>query len=102
MPVNRPGPLRWLWYAFGGRLPDRYREWVRHDLTDADWRWRGILRVCVQILLPVIGLLCLPGPWSIRIFTALIVVLGGLFASAAYGEPLRDHRLAQHRLPPVD
>ncbi|HVX43044.1 MAG TPA: DUF5313 family protein [Mycobacteriales bacterium] len=100
--ARRPGPLRWVWYAFGGRLPDSCRDWVQHDLTDADWRWRGLVRIGVQILIPVVGLLFLPGPWSIRIFTAAIVVFGAAFAGAAYGEPLRDRRLAQHGLPPVD
>jgi Family of unknown function (DUF5313) len=40
----RPGPLRWFWYAVGGRLPARYRSWVLHDLTAAPGRcvtWPG-------------------------------------------------------------
>ena len=45
---NTPSAGQWLRYAFGGRLPERLHEWVRHDLTDADWRWREILRVLVQ------------------------------------------------------
>ena len=30
---RRPDPLRWIWYAFGGALGPRYRQWVLHDLT---------------------------------------------------------------------
>src|ERR1700736_2419153 len=33
-----PGPIRWLWYAFGGALGPRYRKWVLHDLTSRT-RW---------------------------------------------------------------
>ena len=36
----RPGPVRWFWYALGGRLPARYRPWVLHDLTCRTWPLR--------------------------------------------------------------
>ena len=26
----RPDLLRWIWYAFGGALGPRYRQWVLH------------------------------------------------------------------------
>ena len=32
-PVVRPAPHRWLWYAIGGRLPERHRGWVLFDST---------------------------------------------------------------------
>ena len=35
-----PGLGRQVLFAFGARLPDRNREWVRHELTDAGWRGR--------------------------------------------------------------
>jgi hypothetical protein len=28
---RRPDPLRWIWYAFGGALGPRYRQWVLHS-----------------------------------------------------------------------
>ncbi|MBO0829985.1 MAG: DUF5313 family protein, partial [Streptosporangiales bacterium] len=31
-------------YTLGVRLSPKYTEWVRHDLTDADWRWRLVGR----------------------------------------------------------
>jgi Family of unknown function (DUF5313) len=33
----RPDPLHWLWYALGGGLPPRYRDWVLHDATAPTW-----------------------------------------------------------------
>ena len=39
-----PGAGRQALFALGARLPDRNREWVRHELTDADWRGRLIVR----------------------------------------------------------
>ena len=38
-----PGPLGWLRFAFGFRMPDKNVHWVRHELTDAGWRWRTVL-----------------------------------------------------------
>ena len=44
-----PGPLGWLRFAFGFRLPPQNVHWVRHELTDAGWRWRTVLRHLVVI-----------------------------------------------------
>ena len=30
--MERPGVLRWLGYAVGVRLPERYNDWARHIL----------------------------------------------------------------------
>ena len=32
--MNKPGPLQYIAYAYGKRLPDSMREWVAHDLAD--------------------------------------------------------------------
>lgn len=93
---NRPRPSQWLRYAFGLRLPEELRDWVRHDLTDADWRMREIVRVGVQCAIPVGIIMFLPGPWTIRLFTASLLVVGAMFVVTAYGEDLRDRRLLQH------
>src|SRR5580693_4178076 len=47
---RRPDPLRWIWYAFGGALGPRYRQWVLHDLT-CRTRWeRNSVRAVVQVM----------------------------------------------------
>ena len=47
---RRPDPLRWIWYAFGGALGPRYRQWVLRDLT-CRTRWeRQIARAVVQVM----------------------------------------------------
>ena len=94
-----PGPLRWLRYALGLRLPPENLDWVRHDLTDAGWRLRALWRQIV-ILAPIGAVfLALPGPWSLRLLLMLLVVLGGLFIGLSYGDSLRAARLRQHGLP---
>ncbi len=97
---SRPSFRQWLRYAFGGRLPEQLHDWVRHDLTDADWRWRLVLRVAVQCAVPVVVLLILPVPAELRLLMVALVLCGALFTAAAYGDELRDRRLRQHGLLP--
>ena len=64
----RPGPLQWLWYALGGGLAPRYRDWVLRDTTAPGWWWRQIVRALVQAA-PVglvVGLF-IPGSTGIRL-----------------------------------
>lgn len=96
----RPSALQWLRYALGGRLPEPLRDWVRHDLTDADWRWRQLLRVIVQAALPVVVIALLPAPAGLRVLTAALVLIGALSVGMAYGDELRARRLRQHGLTP--
>jgi Family of unknown function (DUF5313) len=68
----RPGPLRWFWYAVGGRLPDRYRPWVLHDLTCRTWPLRHLARLVAQLApVAIVLVLLLPGPLWIRVMGAL-------------------------------
>jgi len=90
--------LQWVRYALGGRLPARLHDWVRHDLTDADWRWRQITRVLLQAAIPIVVILVLPVPLALRLMMAALVLLGALSVGAAYGDELRDRRLRQHGL----
>jgi hypothetical protein len=91
--VRRPGPLRWLAYAYGAGLPPEYREWVLHDVTTRTWQLRHLLRAVVQLapLLLVIYLL-LPGPVWVRGCAVLGGALIGLFYSMAYLHESTEHR----------
>lgn len=89
----RPGPLRWLWYAFGGGLPPRYRDWVLHDVTARTWWVRHLARAVAQVL-PVglvVGLL-IPGSATIRV----LAVLGGVFVAMIYVVAFVDEAV-EHR-----
>ncbi len=100
MVEQRPSAWQWFKYAFGAKLDERYRSWVLRDLTGPDWRLREAGRIMLFAVVPVLGLLLLPGPLEIRIYAALFVVLGPLFVGLAYGDELRDRRLRQHGLLP--
>jgi hypothetical protein len=74
VPPKRPGPLWWLWYAFGGGLPARYREWVLHDASCDSWRLRHFVRAFVQLIVVVVPVLVfVPGPLWIRLAAVLLV-----------------------------
>ena len=97
---SRPSALQWMRYAMGGRLPADLHNWVRHDLTDADWRLRQILRTLLQAAIPVVVILVLPIPLGLRIGMGLLVLIGALSVGAAYGDELRERRFRQHGLTP--
>ncbi|HLZ38002.1 MAG TPA: DUF5313 family protein [Mycobacteriales bacterium] len=94
------GKLR---FALGFRLPDENREWVRHELTDAGWWARMLLRQLVVVTPVAVLLALLPGPGYLHVLLPLLVILGALFLVATYSFELRAARLRQHGLPvPVD
>jgi uncharacterized protein DUF5313 len=97
---KRPSALQWVRYALGGRLPADLHDWVRHDLTDADWRLRQILRTLLQAAIPIVVILVLPIPLALRIPMAVLVLIGALSVGAAYGDELRERRFRQHGLTP--
>ena len=92
---RRPDPLRWIWYAFGGTLGPRYRQWVLCDLTGRT-RWeRQIARAVVQVApLAVVLLLVLGFGWIVWVGVGCGLVLA-LIYSTAYFDPSVDHRLAK-------
>jgi len=50
--MSRPNLAQWLWYTFGGKLSQRHKEWVLHDVT-RHTRWlRQVVRAAVQIAVP--------------------------------------------------
>ncbi|HEV7213158.1 MAG TPA: DUF5313 family protein [Blastococcus sp.] len=98
--VQRPGPLRWLWYAFGGTLPARYGPWVYRDTTGRTWVLRHLARVAAQLAVPVaLVLLLLPGAFWIRGMAALGGVLIGLFFAIGYMPETVEHRLVRAGYP---
>jgi hypothetical protein len=98
-----PGIGGWLLFAIGFRLPARNREWVRHELIDAGWRGRTILRLMVLMVPICVALAFLPGPVWLRIAVpgfALLASVGTVLISA---DDVRAARLRQHDLEvPID
>lgn len=99
MATGRPNPAQWVWYAYGGKLPDRLAEWVLHDVTCPTWVLRHFARALTQ-LAPFCLLVLLPGPWSIRISAIALGLLVGLFYSLCYMGEAAEHRSIKHGYPP--
>ena len=98
--VRRPHPLWWIWYALGGRLPQRYSPWVLHDTTTRSWVLRHMVRAVVQMSVPIGAvLLLLPGEFWIRGMAALGGLLLGMFFSVAYMPEAVEHRVKQAGYP---
>ena len=66
-------------FALGARLPDRNREWVRHDLTDAGWRGRLTVRHLLVMLPFAAALAAFPGALWIHL------AVPGLFLLCSVG-----------------
>jgi uncharacterized membrane protein YdbT with pleckstrin-like domain len=98
-----PGPLRWLKFAAGGRLPAENLDWVRHELTDAGWRRRTVVRhlaiiIPVCAVVAVLLLLLSPAPAWFAVMMVALILCGSVFSVAAYADDLRGVRLRQHGL----
>jgi hypothetical protein len=90
---RRPGPVRWVLYAFGGGLPSEYREWVLHDVTGRTWVLRHLARTAVQLLpVAVVLYVLIPGPAWVRGCAVLAGLLLGFFYSVAYLYETTEHR----------
>jgi Family of unknown function (DUF5313) len=98
-----PSVAGWLLFAVGFRLPAKNRDWVRHELTDAGWRGRTVLRhlaviipVCVFLAVP--AAILLPAPLWLILATIALILSGSIFTVAAYADDIRASRLRQHGL----
>ncbi len=98
--VKRPDPLRWLWYAYGGGLPERFAPWVLHDTTCRTWWLRHIARILVQIAPFAIAILVfVPGPLWLRAMCALGGGIMGMIFAVAYVHETAEHRLVKAGYP---
>lgn len=90
-------------FAIGFRLPEDYTDWVRHELTDAGWRLRTVLRhlaviVPICAILTIILLVWLPAPGWLAAMMVGLILAGSVFTVTAYADDIRASRLRQHGL----
>jgi hypothetical protein len=101
--ADDPGPFRWMRFAVGFRLPQENADWVRHELTDAGWRLRTVLRhlaviVPLCVIIVVVLLVLLPAPAWLAIMMVVLILAGSIFTTTAYADDIRASRLRQHGL----
>ena len=97
--TTRPNPAQWIWYAYGGKLPDRYAEWVLHDVTCRTWLLRHLARALAQLAPLCVIVMFLPGPLEIRLGCLFAGLFVGLFYAFGYVEQTAEHRVVKHGYP---
>lgn len=94
--MQRPNPFQWLWYAVGGRLPERLAPWVLHDVTARTWVWRHAARGIVLLVPIAAACLALPGPVGLRLAMVLLVAIVGVYFSLSYVDESCELRAVKH------
>jgi len=97
-----PSASRKVLFALGARLPDRNREWVRHELTDAGWRGRLVGRHLIVAVPICVVFALLPGALWIRITAAVFFLICSVGIVALYADDIRVSRLRRHGLEAPD
>ena len=98
--VVRPAPHRWIWYALGGRLPERHHSWVLRDTTVGTWWLRHLIRMLVQLAIPIaLVVVVLPAPWGLRAACAGGGVALALIFSLAYMSEVTENRVIKAGYP---
>jgi hypothetical protein len=101
---QRPNPAQWIWYLFGGRLPQRYREWVLHDVTCRTWWLRQIVRAIIQVLPAMLVLVLvfsfLHGPLWLTFMAPVLGLIVSTYYSLSYIVESCDGRLRTYGYPP--
>jgi len=99
-PIVRPAPHRWLWYALGGSLPARNRGWVLRDTTVRTWWVRHVVRMLVQLAIPVALIMTfLPASWGLRAACAGGGLALALFYSVCYMPESTENRVVKAGYP---
>jgi uncharacterized protein DUF5313 len=97
-----PGAGGKVLFAIGFRLPERNREWVRHELTDAGWRGRLTVRHLLVVLPVCAALALLPGAVWIRVAVPALFLICSVGIVAMYADDIRVSRMRRHGLEPPD
>jgi hypothetical protein len=93
---------RKLLFALGARLPKQNQQWVRHELTDAGWRGRLVLRHLLVTLPIAAALAAFPGPLFIHIMVPAFFLIASVGVVAMYADDIRVSRLRRNGLEPPD
>jgi hypothetical protein len=94
----------WLWYAVGGKLPDRYREWVLHDATAPTWLLRHVLRrlifmLPILVILFVFFVVILSYNVTVVLLALGLGVYAGLYYALIFSTHSVDSRATRHGYP---
>lgn len=101
--MRRPDPLWWVYYQYNGKLPDRFRDWVVHDVTCRTWLLRVFVRGLVMVA-PIaaalfVVLLWWGHSWPLAAGSIVLGLLVNLRYSLSYSEESANSRLLRYGFP---
>jgi hypothetical protein len=104
MTVPRPNVFQWLWFAFGGRLPTRYREWVLRDAVSRTWLLRftarALVRIAPLVVATLVVLWLVDAALGLGVASVALGLIVGIYYAMSYAPERTDLQLAAYGYPP--
>jgi len=100
MSTTKPGPLQYVTYIYGRRLPDSMQRWVAEDLAAQGAVRRHMIRMAIPPFLVLAPFWLLPASLYVHLEMTVPIYAWALLMALALNKIWRRHRLAQHGLDP--
>ena len=104
MTAPRPNVFQWLWFAFGGRLPMRYREWVLRDAVSRTWLLRftarALIRIAPLVVAALVVLWLVDAAFGLGVASVVLGLIVGIYYAMSYAPERIDLQLAAYGYPP--
>lgn len=98
-PPTKPGPLQYIAYCYGKRLPDSMRTWVANDLAGPGATGRMMIRVAIPAILVLAPIWFIPMSLYLHASMTLPIFIPFVYFSHALNKVWRRHMLVKHGLP---
>jgi hypothetical protein len=98
--MTRPGPLQYIGYSFGRKLPAEMRDWVRNDLAAKGAVRRHMVRTAIPPFLVLAPFWLVPASLYVHLEMTVPIYAWAILVSLALNKVWRRYRLAQHNLDP--
>lgn len=99
-PPTKPGPLQYVAYCYGKRLPDSMKQWVAKDLAGPGATVRMMIRVAIPAVLILAPVWFIPMSLYLHASMTVPIFLPFVYFSHALNKIWRRHMLVKHGLDP--
>ncbi|MUL82210.1 MULTISPECIES: DUF5313 domain-containing protein [unclassified Mycolicibacterium] len=99
-PRTTPGPLQYIGYCYGKRLPDSMRDWVSNDLAGPGATVRMMVRVAIPAILVLAPIWFIPMSLYLHVSMTVPIFIPFVYFSHALNKVWRRHMLVKHGLAP--
>lgn len=98
---TKPGPLQYIGYCYGKRLPDSMRDWVANDLAGPGATVRMMARVAIPAILVLAPIWFIPMSLYLHVSMTVPIFIPFVYFSHALNKIWRRHMLVKHGLNPA-